>query len=253
MKTTIIITRSEEFVRAARLATGTNVPEEIEDEVEIAELSPATRELLLDANGGSYRPSYDHIRFDLGYTPSAGSWHGKIPVRVDSDTPTVDEIDAAIREAFAELARRREEHLAEKAAKEQAEKALASEWAALPLTVRASTHGPCYCRANDGSLSSSGTVAYPRDALTAYAAQAWEETVAYSKTLQAIELGNQAIADRKTLAEFLAEFPDDALRGIIKKIVRSDDADRIAELKQKIENASPDITIFGDDFDGDDE
>jgi hypothetical protein len=60
----------------------------------------------------------------------------------------------------------------------------------------------------------------------------------------------QATADRKTLAEFLAEVPQDALRGTVKRLATSGES--IAEIEKKIEDASP-VTIFEDDEDDQDD
>lgn len=57
--------------------------------------------------------------------------------------------------------------------------------------------------------------------------------------------------DRDTLAEFLAAVPQDALRGTLKAIVGSSSSQRISELRQRVEDASP-VYIFTDgDGDGD--
>ncbi len=50
--------------------------------------------------------------------------------------------------------------------------------------------------------------------------------------------------DRRTLAEFLAEIPQDALRGTLKRLAVSEES--IAAMESKIEDASP-VTIFEQD------
>lgn len=53
----IPVIRSPEYVRARRLATGSNIPDQVSADVEVAQLGEQVRSLLLDGNRGCYPES----------------------------------------------------------------------------------------------------------------------------------------------------------------------------------------------------
>jgi hypothetical protein len=117
----VTITRSAPWLRERRLATGQNVPDTIDVEVEPIRLSLAVRTFLLEYGGDRYPDALTRIAIDSAGTPSRGSWYHSVDVEVDSDTPTPAEIDTAIQQALAGLEVRRRE-LQEAAAVREAEK-----------------------------------------------------------------------------------------------------------------------------------
>ena len=240
---TITITRSPQWVSAQRLARAENVPEKITVPVLVAELSQAGRTLLLRWGGGYYPAIQNKLAFNREFEPVRDSYYGSLEFFVDSDAPTAAEIDAAILAAGRVLDQKREAWQAEVAERQVREQALAQEWAALPLNQRASVDGICYCRRQGGPLCTSGTVQYPREVLTQYVPEAVEEAVAESKRLAAVVAGQQAIADRAILAEFLAAIPQDALRGALRSATAGAGEDAAEAMRQMVEDASP-ITIF---------
>jgi hypothetical protein len=122
-------------------------------------------------------------------------------------------LSAAICAAFERLEAKREKHLAEKAEHEAQQAALAAE----------------------------------REAAARKLAEARE--LLAGKLMADKQQIESLTADRQTLAEFLAEVPADALRGTLKAVASS--PERIDELRQAVEDASP-IVIFASDEDDDD-
>lgn len=122
MKINVTIRRSDEWVKAQRLATGENVPEECTVAVEVSQLCEDVRQRLLDWMG-RYIDLRD-INFGQDYTPSRyGATYGRVCFKCDSVSPTPDEINMAIIGAFKELDAKRSACLAEKAAREEKEAA----------------------------------------------------------------------------------------------------------------------------------
>jgi hypothetical protein len=199
------IARSKQWVLDRRLDTGENTPEEITVEVPVAELSIGARKILMDSNLGSY-PSTFRGHFNENHQFSIGVFYGRQVPMIDSEAPTVEQIDMAMIEAKDALDLKkavRDAERAERQAKIDAEDAAKAELA---------------------------------------------QKMADARLLLAGELKRLAyVADkRQTLAEFLAEIPQDALRGTLKKIASGSAA--VAALEKTIEDASP-VTIFEDDSD----
>jgi len=67
-----------------------------------------------------------------------------------------------------------------------------------------------------------------------------------------LEAGRVAKANLRTVAEFLAAVPDDALRGTLRTLTESAGSTATAELRAAIEDASP-VTIFDADEDADED
>jgi hypothetical protein len=243
----VTITRSREWLYREQLARGVNLTRTVDVPVDVSALS-------LDARRVLYRDGYPS-QFRGYFTRSyqwASSWereYGEIPVAVDADAPTVGQVDAALVQAQRDLDAARDAAAAEARQREEAEQALAAEWAALPLAQRASESGVCHCVPMDapadyrGPLATSGGARYPSEVLKRHAAGAWKEASEESARLREIAAGRQAVADRKVLADFLAEVPEDALRGTLKRLANSPET--VAALRERIEAASP-VAIFTD-------
>lgn len=256
MSETIKVTvhRSDAWVREQRIATGRNVPEYVSVEVPVAELSLETRRKII-AVAGSYG-SIHNVSYDSNFKVLDFQFgrHGRKRLTVDAEVPTAAQVDEAILAAFAAIDADREEDVREKAAKAAAELALAQQWAALPLSQRASAKGVCLCVPSDapndysGPLFPTGIVRYSSNDLKKLVLQAWEEAVTESQRLLDMEQGQQAVANVRILAEFLAQVPQDALRGTAKKIAAAGGPDAVQAVLDKIEDASP-IVIFKDNED----
>lgn len=207
MKVNITVTRSDSWIRSKRLETGQNIPSEIIVPVEVADLSIGAREvLMIDGCGRAFYPDRFAGHFSKEFQFSTSYSYGRIPLLIDSGAPTVAEIDAAIVAAANELAEKRREYEVEKI-KRQAEAAEEKR----------------------------------RE-------EEQKQKLAEAKALLAPQLERleKVESDRRTLADFLAGIPDDALRGRLKAMASSPDA--IEALREKVENASP-VVIFGDETD----
>lgn len=232
----ITVTRREEWVNTQSLIRGENVPKTIVVPVDICKLSDDSRKILYAAGGDRFPATFDwgfNRLYELTVSYAA---HGRSPIVIDSDAPSPSEIDAAIAAVAADLAARKATIEAEANAKLQAERDAAAAWAELPLHERATLDG-----VRQGGLS--------RQVLELHCPSALNAAQEEARQLRDIEVGKRAIEDRNTLSDFLAQIPDDALRGTLKRLASSED--RIAELRKKIEDASP-VTIFPDDEDSDD-
>lgn len=232
MHSAFTVRRSAEWLAKRRLALATNVPEDIEVTIDLSELSTEVRGLLLSYRGGEYSPRYHRLDYNSDYRPAPWSFYGSAYFRADSDSPTAAEVNDAILAAFAQIDAKRLAAEQERAAQETRDRALAAEWAALPLEQRARNNGsePRYCR----------------DILKKYCPDAWAEAVDRSTVNLKIARGEKAAQDRATLADFLAAIPEDAKRGALKRLAHTDEA--VESLRQRIEDASP-VVIFGDDED----
>lgn len=246
MKVTVRVKRSKEFLTKLRLETGENVAEVIDCPVEVAELSVASRSILLKAGNGAY-PSYYTGGYGSDYTMTPNTWYGSVPPTIDADKPSTEEIDREIVASAAEIDRRRIKYLVDQEIAEVAAKQKAAKWAALPLSSRADLGGiarcgPFDCGENyDGPLSSSGSAIYDLDQLKKYEPDAVREAGEESFRLRQIAEGQEAIKDRKILADFLSSVPQDALRGTLKSLAC--DGSAIEALRAKVEEASP-VQIF---------
>ena len=198
MNINVTIRRSNEWVKAQRLATAENVPNDIVVSVEVSELSVEARKRLLDYRG-AYNDT-DKLRYGSDYKPNVGNSYGYIYFCVDSVSPTTSEIDATICAAFAELDAMR----AESIEKEEARNA------------------------------ENARVAAEKEAHLHKFAEARELLKSELDSLKS-ELSKMKAA-RSTLSEFLATIPLDALRGAVKKQLTDDS--EITARQKLIEGAS---------------
>ena len=219
------VTRSAEYIRAARVASGENVSERIIVPVELGALSPQCRVALLDYFGGSYQQHLFGLSYTSDFEVRRHGTYGSAEIRIDSDAPTVDEVEAAIWAAFAAVEEKKAKHELETAEREAKDQAEALAWAALPLHER-----------DDVYLSNAHRRAPKADAEL----QEWRALKAKAAKAEA------AIADRDTLAEFLYNVPADALRGTLKAMIADGAEEGMEELRAKVESASPHHAIFGD-------
>lgn len=236
---TITVRRSDKWVAAARLDRAANVPQDIDVGVPLNLLSVDARKILLEVGGGQYPTKLSLLHYRADFTLSS-SWasYGSESFRVDSDSPTADQIDDAILNAYAAVRA----------------KASAAEWASMPIEWRASAKGVCYCRplgldaGYRGPLATTGSNAYDCDDLKKYAPEAWAAACAKRDELAQAAKATKAIADRAILADFIACVPADALRGALKAYAKGD----LAAARKEIEDASP-VVIFEDDEDEDED
>jgi len=212
MKVTIKVQRSDEWVRAQRIARGENVPETVSVDVETCELSETVRRFLLDYGRGEYRSVTNRFTFNPQYKwNSWNSWsiYGSDMPHIDADAPTAEQINTAILAMDARLTDRRAKHEVDEWQRRVNEEAAEAEKAA-------------------------------RQAKIVEARELLAEDIA---TLT--NRADKAEKQRDTLAGFLVKIPDDALRGTLKSLANSRNA--IATLQQELENASPEVAIFADD------
>ena len=114
--------RSAEWVARERLGAGINVPESVKVDVEISQLSTASREVLLKLGCGSYLDWYDGLRVSQDWTLNryGSEWSGG-KFTVDAYIPTADEIDAEITAAMGRIESKRKTDEAERAERHRAE------------------------------------------------------------------------------------------------------------------------------------
>lgn len=218
----ITILRSKQWVNSQQLDRGENVPEFIIVDVAPRDLSIESRKVLLNAGWQGYATTFaGYFTSSLEWTSSPG--YGRIDLVIDAEAPTVEQIDAVIVSAGEALAAKKKER-EDAAAKAKSE---SDAWAALPLAERAKTNW--------------SDMAQHRQ----YAPQAFAEVEEFRKQERRIAEGEQAIADRLVLSEFLANIPDDALRGTLKALASGEQA--IAALRDKIEAAAVKFAIFSSD------
>jgi len=214
----VTVHRTADWVRARRIETGANVPEKIEVPVPVDQLPREVRELLIEAGGGQYPSEFaGDYRQDFRWMYRSDYHHGQVPIIVDADQPTPAEIAAAILAADEE--RRQRKAKADEEARQRAarERALAEEWARLPLAQRASAAGVCIARdPQTGAMSACGVQVYDVSVLREYVPEALAEAVREVERLREIERGKEAIQHRALLAEMLALVPQDALRRALK-------------------------------------
>jgi hypothetical protein len=215
----VTVQRTKDWVRARRLETGENVPETIEVEVLADQLPREVRELLIEAGGGSYPDEFaGDIRQDYLWMYRSDLRYGRVPIIVDADQPTPESIAAAILTADKERRRMKMEVEEKIRQREERERALAEEWARLPLEQRASAAGVCVARDPEtGTMSAYGVQLYDISALKKYVPEALDEAVLEVERLREIERGREAIKHRALLAELLGLVPEDALRHAVKR------------------------------------
>ena len=135
MLITIKFTRNDEYVAAQRLATGSNVPQEYDVEINPADLSEGSRRFLLQYGGGSY----SDVMYGFGvdnrgelnrYCPGGGTkpicdgepTPGRIDIAIAAAQDRVRDEVAKISAQREEAARQKEAEEKEKAARKEREK-----------------------------------------------------------------------------------------------------------------------------------
>jgi hypothetical protein len=212
MKINVMIRRSEKWIKDQRLATGENVPNDIVVGVETSELSIECRQRLIDYRGAYH--DTDKLHFGNDYKPYAIGGYGGIYYCVDSASPTINEVDAAICDAFTELYARRAEFLAAEEARNTENARIAAEKEA---------HLRKFSEARELLKSELDSLKSERDRLRQH---------------------------KDELSSFLATIPLDALRGAVKKQLT--DESEISSRQNLIEEASSEW-IFSNREDSDDE
>jgi hypothetical protein len=141
-----------------------------------------------------------------------------VPLVVDADQPTPADVAAAILAADKERRRMKMEVEEKIRQRKERERALAEEWARLPLEQRASAAGVCVARDPEtGALSTYGVQLYDISSLREYVPEALAEAAREVERLREIERGREAIKHRALLAELLGLVPEDALRHAVKR------------------------------------
>jgi hypothetical protein len=211
MKINVTVRRGKEWVKAQRLATAENVPNDIVVSVEVSKLSVEARKRLLDYSGGYHDTAC--LSHGSDYKPYHGTTHGTIYYVIDSASPTTSEISEAICAAFAELDAKRAELITKEEAR-NAEKA---------------------------------RVAAEKEARDRKFAEARE---LLKSELEALKTERDKLKRaRGLLSEFLATIPLDALRGAVKKQLT--DESEIASRQKLIEDASDEWIFSNRDNDDD--
>jgi hypothetical protein len=215
----VTVQRTKDWVRERRLVTGKNVPETIEVEVPADQLPREVREMLIEAGGGKYPSDFaGDFRQDFRWMYRSDYHHGRVPLVVDADQPTPADVAAAILAADKERRRMKMEVEEKIRQRKERERALAEEWARLPLEQRASADGVCVARDPEtGAMSAYGVQVYDISSLREYVPEALAEAVREVERLREIERGREAIKHRALLAELLGLVPEDALRHAVKR------------------------------------
>jgi GAF domain-containing protein len=197
--------------------------------VEVAELPEATRELLLELGGGNYlHNKHDHHDLHavccdadgngLASTRNLTYWqYGYVsPLCYDGEAPTVADVaamlSAAASEATAQARRKAAKQLAEEAQRAREEEAKRQR----------------------------------QEALTAARELLKDELATREKECR------DAIGDCRILGKFLAEVPQDALRGALKSLAAKQQGASVKSLRKRVEDASP-VWIFRDEDEDEDE
>lgn len=106
MKINVTIQRSDKWVNQRRIETGENVPQSIVVEIETTDLTIENRARTI-----GYLGSFDNLkslRFDNTYSPNRSEYgYGETKFLIDSDSPTTEEINAAIAIAWIQLEKER--------------------------------------------------------------------------------------------------------------------------------------------------
>ena len=114
----VIIERSNQYVKNRRIATGDNIPQKIEVDINPADLAECTRKIIIDIFQ-YYRDKLDGIPYyGSDYTITLTSTT-VMPFRLDAEPEniTTDNIDQLIQVAFSELNQKHSAYEAEKAEK----------------------------------------------------------------------------------------------------------------------------------------
>lgn len=209
------INRSSEWTKARRVATGKNVEDSVFVDVDPATLSETVRAAII-----TMKDAYPQHLYTLYYSDKTGEPAGEHPYSTiafyaDIDEPTPADVDAAILRAMA----RAKEKVAESKAKEAA-RALEKE----AERQKAEEHKQ--------------RIAEARELLKADLAKL-EKAEAAAKL---------AAKQRDTLADFIGNFPNDAVNGAIKRIAAVRNKATIEDIRKEIDDASPELVIFGEDL-----
>jgi hypothetical protein len=200
MKISIQITRTAEFCSRRALATGENQAEQIMVTIETKDLSARCRAQLLEIGRGHYMSLPQGIAFDRDYAPHPGNSYvyGAKRIVVDSDNPTVQEMENAISTSMETLRIEREAwHAKETAAKAEAE---ANRLARLEQETKLK-----------------------------------EAKVLLAKELQLMEKYKK---DRDRLGSFLARFSDEELRAVVNQLVDESRDTTVSEFISAIEDST---------------
>jgi hypothetical protein len=239
----VTVDRSTQWRQARAIETGENIPMSVHVAIPVSSLPVDVRARLV--RDGGYPSRIDSLPFNSKYQYDQTLWspYGREDVRVDADSPTVEEVVQAIVAGLERIDARKADAEARAKAKEASDRALAAEWASLPLSMRASKEGVCICMDGD-KLAAGGVLKYPTDILATYAPAALEEAKERWGLLREISEGQKAKADRILLGQFLMHVPNDALIGALKRMAGS--SVDVNELKNRIEDASP-MAVFEDE------
>ncbi len=207
MRLSLNVVLKPEALRAARLASGDNVAEDAAVSVDIAQLSKDVRDLLLDANSGTF-PG-----FLRGFAVTADDRlycaHASTRFYVSSTDLSPSDIDQLIRDG-AEAARLAHLNLRQEAAVRAAESEVAR------AKARAEYE------ANQKRLQDA------RELL--------------ADELQELARCREA---NSVLSSFLSNIPDDVLKDTLVSLAKEDRAKRMEEIKVEVERAAAGFTIFG--------
>jgi len=209
----ITIERSNKWVRARRLVTGTNVPDRITLEVEPSDLSTEARAALLAWGDGEYRVFTGGFTFNSSFELSHYSTWGRDYPQVDAESPTAAHVDAAILAANERIATKR------------------AEWQTELERRRAEAEVEQQAKAaKEAALSSA------RELL------AGEIAILERHTTNALER-------LVILSDFLCKVPLDALRGTLRKLAHDGQQSTIDALQEKVEDAATRYVFTRDEED----
>lgn len=118
MNITVVVARSNEWLKQARIETCENVPRTVEVEVPVSELSPTARASLLESNGGAYPQRLQSIKYNSDYTFGYSANSGSQDIVVDAISPTMEQVSQAVDAAIKIIADKRTAYLVKKQADE---------------------------------------------------------------------------------------------------------------------------------------
>lgn len=114
----VIITRSQKYIEAQRLATGLNVPESISVEISPTQLSEKCRAVLLAAGAKygvkQYPEEISSLTFNRAYEISGSSWYGRehLTADIEPEQATPEVVEQVILAAAQAVEERREKEVA---------------------------------------------------------------------------------------------------------------------------------------------
>lgn len=191
MEIKIKVTRSNEFCRKQAALTGDNCQNEITVKVDPKDFSPQGREDLLTIGRGAYVDIEKDICFDQQYDPHTGKYsysYGSKMIAVDSISPTVADIEIAIRGCLTALAADKEKR-------------------------------------NKDEADRNAEAAAKKAAEVAHAEKIAEAKVLLARELSLMEKFKK---DRDRLGEFLSRISDDVLRETAREVAdESSDIDKV--------------------------